>query len=156
MDSHSETHSGSAGDWVTIATVSWLQEALLLRARLEGAGIAANIPEQFVASIHPAASATCVRVQVRESQLEEARALLLDPGVPGDSGVTSELGAAAATAAIGDAQSGPICPRCKSPRVGRKLATGKNLLRFVLGLVGGVPMSAAEKKVCRACGHEWG
>ena len=151
--SHPKSAERSEGDWITIATLSWLQEALLLRARLEGAGITANIPEQFVASIHPAASATRVRVQVRESQMEEARALLQDPGVievpgegPGEG--SGEEGV--------DTASGPVCPRCKSSRVGKKLATGKNVFRFILGLLGGVPMSAAEKKVCHDCGHEWG
>ena len=71
----------SDDSWVILATFAWLQEALLLRNRLEGSGIAALIPEEHIASIDPMATGMRVTVLVKAAEAERAREVLdLRPG----------------------------------------------------------------------------
>lgn len=71
-------------NWVTLAKLQDQQEYLLARARLESAGIECFSPNENMARI----SGSVMRMwdgfvlQVRPEDLEDARALLNDPGRP--------------------------------------------------------------------------
>lgn len=61
---------------VTLATFSWMQDALVLKSALENEGIRAYIPEEHQASINPFMTGMVVRVQVDSEDLEDARKVL--------------------------------------------------------------------------------
>jgi hypothetical protein len=77
----SDTHRD---DWVTVETTVWGHQADLLRSVLEGSGIEVFIPDEHMASLrsHVLLGGGGVRVQVRASDVERARAVLdaLDTG----------------------------------------------------------------------------
>jgi hypothetical protein len=51
-------------------------EALALRGRLESEGIETLVPDEHLGTIYPGATGLKIRVQVRPSQLDDARSLL--------------------------------------------------------------------------------
>jgi len=66
---------------VTIAVCNSLDEAQLLKARLEGSGVRAFIPDEFMAQNElPVLFTGGVRVQVSPEVEEEARRVMADPG----------------------------------------------------------------------------
>ena len=66
---------------VTIAVFNTLDEAQLLKARLEGSNVKAFIPDEFMAQTElPILFTGGVRVQVSPEQAEEARRVVADPG----------------------------------------------------------------------------
>jgi hypothetical protein len=66
---------------VTIAVFYSIDEANLLKARLECSGIQAFIPDAFMAQTEgPALFTGGIRVQVPEDMADEARRVLADPG----------------------------------------------------------------------------
>ena len=76
----------SPSNWVTVARLQDQQEYLLARARLESAGIECFSPNEHTARI----AGPMMRIwgghefqlQVHPEDLEDARALLNDPGSP--------------------------------------------------------------------------
>jgi hypothetical protein len=66
---------------VTIAVCNSLDEAQLLKARLEGSGVQAFIPDEFMAQNElPVLFTGGVRVQVSPEVEGEARRIMADPG----------------------------------------------------------------------------
>ena len=66
---------------VTIAVFYSIDEANLLKARLEGSGIQAFIPDAFMAQTEgPALFTGGIRVQVEDEAEAEARRVMADPG----------------------------------------------------------------------------
>ena len=78
--------SSTESTWAVVATVGWLQEALVIRSLLESAGLDVQIPEEHMAAIHPLTTALHVRVMVRAPDLATAQQLLdassLEPAPP--------------------------------------------------------------------------
>jgi hypothetical protein len=66
---------------VTIAVCNSLDEAQLLKARLECSGVRAFIPDEFMAQTElPVLFTGGVRVQVSSEEVDEARRVVADPG----------------------------------------------------------------------------
>jgi hypothetical protein len=120
-------------NWVTIASYTWPPEAQILKGYLESAGIEAFIPEQHTSAINPMATAMQIRVQVRESEVESARALLLE---------------------LHPTQKKSACPKCKSEEVVTTPLGIKGWVQFVLCALAVVPMRRAHRQVCGSCGSE--
>jgi hypothetical protein len=72
--------------WVTVASLQNQQEYLLARARLEASGIECFSPNEHTARIAGPMMRTWgghqFLLQVRPEDLEDAKALLEDPGTP--------------------------------------------------------------------------
>ena len=128
--------------WVVLETFSWFQQALLLKTFLEGAGIQSVIPEEHMATIDPSLTAMKVRLLVKCSDLEEARKLVDD--------------AQASSQNVSDNsdEAQEACPHCGSLDKARGTAAKSNWLRFILGLLTGVPMRSGKKYFCKDCGRE--
>jgi hypothetical protein len=122
-------------DWKTVATFSWLQEAQLLKMRLEAAGFEAHIPGEHVAQLNPLVTMMQVPVQVRASELERAREFL-DISVPEDSEAVPQA---------------EVCPACGSKNLIRKSAHARNWVVALVGLLFGAPMRAKQRTVCGDC-----
>jgi hypothetical protein len=135
--------SSPSAEWSVIATFSWLPEALLLKSRLESSGIAAQIPESFSASIHPAVTAMQVRVLVPTSRLADARELL-------------ELEADVGTNGL-DARA-EVCSGCGGTEFRREGGVAARVVLFLLGFLASVPMRApaGKRRVCARCGRRAG
>lgn len=75
-----------AESWVTVARLENQQEYLLARARLEASGIECFSPNEHAARIAGPMirswSGHAYLLQVRPEDLEDAKALLEDPGSP--------------------------------------------------------------------------
>ena len=66
---------------VTIAVFYSIDEANLLKARLECSGVRAFIPDEFMAQSElPVLFTGGIRVQVEDEAVAEARRILADPG----------------------------------------------------------------------------
>jgi hypothetical protein len=63
--------------WMTLSTFASREEMDVVRAMLESAGIQCFCPEQYMSSYYGIGMQA--RLQVRESQFEEARAMLESP-----------------------------------------------------------------------------
>jgi hypothetical protein len=65
-------------EWVTVRTCVWGHEADLVRSALEGSGMEVFIPDERMATLRPhlLLGTGGVRVQVRASNVDRARALL--------------------------------------------------------------------------------
>jgi Putative prokaryotic signal transducing protein len=123
-------------DWVTVAQCSWLPEAMVLKSMLENSGIEAFIPEQFISTINPGVTGVQVRVQVRESFVEEAKRLIEDSRDP----------------AL--AEHAKKCPDCGSTEVKISPIGVRGWLSFIACALVMVPMSAGRsRKVCGGCGR---
>jgi hypothetical protein len=124
-------------EWVTIATFSWLQEALLTKSLLEANGIETFIPEQNVAGVNPFATAMTIRVQVRSDQAELARSLMATPAEPEPETETAA----------------PTCPTCGSDDIRDRPRTGRNWIDFLVGVFFTVPFRRRKTRYCGKCGH---
>jgi hypothetical protein len=71
------------GAMKTVATFSWLDEAYLTKARLEGNGVRAYIPDELTVSTRPLLGNALggVRVQVEDEEYERARQILQLPPI---------------------------------------------------------------------------
>ena len=118
-------------NWVPAVTVSWYQDALLIKMRLESCGIDAVIPENYTSTIDPAVTGMQVHVLVQEDQLEEARKVLDAPPLP---------------------EEPEKCPNCGSTSYRMEGAKGRNFFRSLIGLIFFTPMRRKEVKVCTQCG----
>jgi Putative prokaryotic signal transducing protein len=67
----------------TVATFSWLDEAYVARATLEGNGMRAYIPDELTVSTRPLLGNAIggVRVQVEDEEYERARQILRLPPI---------------------------------------------------------------------------
>ena len=117
-------------DWATVATYNWISEAEVVKGALESAGIDAFIPEEHTSTINPIITGVQVRVQVRESTLEEARALL--------------------NAKI--SQPKEICPKCGTDRVKLVPIGFKGWVQFMFCSLLMIPMRRNSQKICANCG----
>ncbi len=124
---------------VTLTTCSNLDEAYLLKARLEGSGIEAFLPDEFLSQndwgcINALGG---VRVQVQPEDVNTARDIL---------GETRRQ------------QAEPLeiltCPDCGSHDVQQDTTNrGYALLSLILFCI---PLPFSRKRfVCDACGHQW-
>lgn len=57
---------------VTVRNCNWLHEAELIKSVLEADGIAAQIPDLYMAGVQPCLGAGGIRVLVRAAELERA------------------------------------------------------------------------------------
>lgn len=119
--------------WVTIAEMSWLAEAQVLKSFLQSQGLEAFIPEEFISTINPMVTAVRVRVQVRESSVEEAKKLL------------QEFSPEAAK---------PKCSHCGSEDLRFKPIGIKGWLMLLACLLIVVPMKGPGRKYCKTCGRD--
>jgi len=67
-----------------VATFSWLDEAYIARATLEGHGVQAYIPDELTVSTRPLIGNALggVRVQVEDEEYERALQILQLPPIP--------------------------------------------------------------------------
>jgi hypothetical protein len=123
-------------DWVTLREFSWLPEALVLRSRLEDAGIPSLIPEENTVRINSGMTGMQVRVLVPGDREAEARALLADcESAPAES---------------------ETCPQCGSRAIERRSVKVRNGLRALLGLLFLIPMRPRSgPRSCRDCGKSF-
>lgn len=128
---------------VTLATFSFISEALVLRSRLEHEGIPCFIPEEHTASIIPYSTAMKIRILVDRKDLEQASLILKDTqaDVGGEGGMTITPSK---------------CPNCGSEKTRHSASSFSNFFRAIFGLFMMVPMrrKAAEEQ-CFACGWKW-
>lgn len=121
--------------WRTIATYSFLAEAMGLRTRLESEGIRTFIPEEFTSSINPLATALQIRLQVGSEDFERSLTIL-------GSDSNSEQS---------------TCPDCGGDlkeQAGTQRA--QNWLRAALGLLFALPMRAKNRAwQCEKCGKKF-
>ena len=119
--------------WVTIAEMSWLSEAQVLKTFLQSQGLDAFIPEEFISTINPMVTGICVRVQVRESSVEDAKKLLAE---------------------FKPESAKEKCPNCGSEDLHFKPVGLKGWIMFVICLLILVPMKGPGRKVCKSCGKD--
>lgn len=119
-------------DWIILESFSWLQEALVIKSFLENAGIQCVIPEEHIGTINPLVTGMNIRILVRKSKLNEARKLLND---------------------FNKTDNKEKCPDCGSVLTKDRELKTKNWIRFLLGLLTGIPMRRAEpsKRICNSC-----
>jgi hypothetical protein len=133
--------SNDVEDWVTIADFNWLAEAQILKTALESSGIEVFIPEEHISTINPGVTGVQVRVQVRESQAEDARAFVDD---------TQKDVSSSSKKAGGQSEK---CSVCGNSGVRVSPVGIKGYFLFILCALIMVPMKSHQKKVCAHCGN---
>lgn len=123
---------------VTVTTCADLTEALVLRSRLEAAGVPAFLPEMHhLSTAWHLTMAVGVRLQVPEAYRVEAETLL-----------SEWRQAPPAEEAAQD-----CCPRCRSTDIHQRKSWLAGLLALLAVMV---PLPVKTGKLfCRACGQEW-
>jgi len=116
-------------------------EAQVLKTALESSGIEAFIPEEHIGTINPGVSGVHVRVQVRESQVDDAKALVLD--TQNSSRSTEKLENETAK-----------CKVCGNTGVRTSPVGVKGYFLFVLCALIMIPMKSHQSKVCAHCGNK--
>lgn len=121
---------------ITVATVSYIHEADLIRMKLEGAGIEAYVCEEMLTSINPLYSGALggIRIQVAEVDAEQACEILgVDELV--DKGIFQ-------------------CPKCSSDSVEYENISKRSA--FLSLFLTGMPLTWKKRKcICKKCGHKW-
>lgn len=122
---------------VTLTTVNWMPEADFLCAQLASCGIEAHIPDQNTATALPLHGGALggIRIQVEESELEQARAVLRD---------------------MAEATEGQNirCPECGSDKIDSQRVSW--LFAAVIVLLLCIPLLWLRKAfTCCSCGHQW-
>lgn len=123
---------------VTIATFSKPEEAHMLRLRLEAGGVPAYIQDENMVQTDWLLSNAIggVRVQVGDDDVEEAKAILQDPGCERES------------------TGMPPCPKCRSTNTAPD--TLPRRLSFLSLLVAGFPFLFSRTRWrCAECSSVW-
>ncbi|MCX6853679.1 MAG: DUF2007 domain-containing protein [Verrucomicrobia bacterium] len=123
---------------LTIAKFSKVEEAHMLRLRLEAGGVRAFIPDENVVQMHWLYSNAIggVRVQIAEDDFDRAKEILEDPGIEPENTVM------------------PACPQCQSTNTAPDELPRR--LSFLSLLLLGFPfMYSKTKWKCGQCGHVW-
>lgn len=123
---------------VTIATFSKPEEAQMLRLRLEAGGVPAYVQDENMVQTNWLVSNAIggVRVQIAEDDVEEARAILQDPGCESE---PAEM---------------PACPKCRSMNTAPD--TLPRRLSFLSLLVAGFPFLFSKTRWrCAKCNAVW-
>jgi hypothetical protein len=123
-----------------------LAEAQILKTALESSGIEAFIPEEHISTINPGVTGVQVRVQVRSSQVEDARVLVLDSN-KGSSKRSSRSSNLADETSV-------KCKVCGNEGVRTSPLGIKGYLLFILCALIMVPMKSHQSKVCAHCGNK--
>jgi predicted nucleic-acid-binding Zn-ribbon protein len=118
---------------ITIATVSYLQEADAMRVRLETDGIAVFLPDEFTFASF-GTGLIGVRIQVDEADAARAREILALPDAPATI-ITSS------------------CPKCGSGDVARKRFSMSAVIQCLLA--GFLSSNRPASYTCHACGYTW-
>jgi hypothetical protein len=120
-----------------------------LKTALESSGIEAFIPEEHISTINPGVTGVQVRVQVRSSQAEDARALVLDTessskGSSKNPGQSSNL----------TDETSAKCKVCGNTGVRTSPVGIKGYFLFILCALIMIPMKSNQTKVCAHCGNK--
>jgi DNA-directed RNA polymerase subunit M/transcription elongation factor TFIIS len=122
---------------ITIAKVSYIHEADILCMQLEEAGIKAFMPDQHISSMQPLYSGAIggIRVQIHESDLDQARDILVASKSNIDTGIFQ-------------------CPKCSSDSVEYENVSKRSA--FLSLFLFNMPFTWFKRKcTCKDCGHKW-
>jgi len=122
---------------ITIARFSKVEEAHLLRMRLEAGGIPAFVQDEHVVQVIWIYSDAIggIRVQVAEEDAARARELMEEEGAQPDDAVAVR------------------CPFCNSSKIGANELP--RCLAFLFSLLIYLPLFARRQYRCRSCGKRW-
>jgi hypothetical protein len=139
-DSAATPPASSSGDLVTVASFRDLSEALVLKGRLNSAGLTCFLLDDNIVRLNWYWSSLMkgVKLQVPLSEAEMARSLILNEGEP-EPGETQI----------------PVCPRCSSRQVA--VVDPMRGIRLAALWVIGIPLPRIEEPYwkCAECGSAW-
>ena len=140
--------------WSVVHTVTFLQDAYMIKSYLESAGIETLIPDEFTAQVNNFYTTAIggVRLMVRTEDLESGVALLKEGGyINPENSVTDEeiliVGADSSTDMTG-------CPFCGSANIGKRNTPGMAMVILYFLLSALFPIFRSANK-CFDCGKIW-
>ncbi|BEI55209.1 MULTISPECIES: putative signal transducing protein [Butyricimonas] len=140
--------------WSVVHTVTFLQDAYMIKSYLESAGIETLIPDEFTAQVNNFYTTAIggVRLMVRTEDLESGVALLKEGGyINPENSVTDEeiliVGADSSTDMT-------CCPFCGSANIGKRNTPGMAMVILYFLLSALFPIFRSANK-CFDCGKIW-